>query len=231
MSHPAKFSDVILERAVAMLDSRPDVPRYATVLDPMAGTGKGVDFLRAHEYEAVGIDLEPVDAWGDAIASKYVGVGNALDLDFDDDSFDVVFTSCTYGNRMADRDLRPSVAGTYAKGLGRHASAGSSCHLQWGAGYREFHRAAWGEVGRVLKPGGLFLLNVSDHYRAKRPVAVAAWHLRMLGEFGFEWVAAAPVETPRLGRGANGKARCEVEWLHLAKKIDTGAQAVMVTGR
>jgi SAM-dependent methyltransferase len=216
VTHPAKFTTAILERAAVMLEAR--APEGASVLDPMAGTGKGVDFLRARGYDASGIDLEPVDAWGDKIASEHVVVGNALELDVDDDSLDVIFTSCTYGNRMADRDMRPSVAGTYAKGLGRHATEGSSCHLQWGAAYREFHRAAWAEVRRVLKPGGLFLLNVSDHYRDKRPVPVAAWHLKLLGELCFEWIAAEAVVTPRLRNGAN-PTRAEVEWLIMAKKV------------
>lgn len=218
MTHPAKFSDSILASAVALLDARPEVPLGATLLDPFAGVGKGVDFMRDAGYDAVGIDLEPADAWGEP-ASSHVGLGNALDLDFDDDSFDVVFTSCTYGNRMADRDMRPSVAGTYMKGLGREASAGSSCHLQWGDAYREFHRAAWAEVARVLKPGGVFLLNVSDHYRDNRPVGVSAWHLKTMVGLGFEWVDARSVRTPRLARGANAKNRCEVEWLHLGRLV------------
>ncbi len=218
VTHPAKFTDAILDAAVEMLDARVDVPRGATMLDPFAGIGKGVDFMRARGYEAIGVDLEPADAWGDE-ASSHVGLGNALDLDFDDASFDVVFTSPTYGNRFADRDMRPSVAGTYAKGLGRFASEGSSCHLQWGEGYREFHRAAWAEVRRVLRPGGVFLLNISDHYRDNRPVGVSAWHLKTLCALGFEWVDARPIPTPRLGRGANSKNRCEVEWLHLGHLV------------
>lgn len=226
MSHPAKFSLPILERAVEMLDRRLADDRcggesqLVTVLDPFAGTGKGVDYLRARGYAAEGIDLEPVDAWGEADVSSHVRVGNALELEYDDGAIDVVFTSPSYGNRFADVDMRASVAGTYAKGLGRRATEGSSCHLQWGTAYREFHQAAWLEARRVLAPGGLFLLNISDHYRAKVPVAVSAWHVKTLVGFGFEWVAAEAIDTSRLTHGAN-PTRCEVEWLHLLKR--TGA--------
>lgn len=236
MSHGAKFSDPILEAALGMLDERLSLEAVAQmadsgetdvyVLDPFAGTGKGVDFLRSRGYDARGIDLEPADAWGDAIVSPYVELGNALDLDVADGSVDVVFTSPTYGNRFADRDMRPSVAGTYMKSLGREASEGSSCHMQWGPAYREFHAAAWAEVRRVLrKPasaiernGGLFLLNISDHYRDRQPVGVAAWHVKAICALGFEWVDARSVSTDRLTRGAN-PTRCEVEWLMLFRLV------------
>lgn len=225
MTHPAKFSDAILEYAVDMLDARlgdgTDSPANlaeTTVLDPFAGIGKGVEYLRARGYAAEGVDLEPVDAWGEIVTSCNVRVGNALELDYDDGAIDVVFTSPTYGNRFADRDMRPSCAGTYMKGLQREATEGSSCHLQWGPNYRAFHLDAWLEARRVLAPGGLFLLNISDHYRDKVPVGVAAWHVKTLVGLGFEWVDAQAISTPRLGRGANAAARCEVEWLHLLKK-------------
>lgn len=221
MSHPAKFTDSILERAVEMLDERIDDEHrpFLSVLDPFAGTGKGVNYLRLHGYDAIGVDLEPSTAWGDEIANPHVIVGSALDLDLADDCIDVIFTSPTYGNRFADRDMRKSCAGTYMKGLQREASEGSSCHLQWGPKYQLFHINAWTEARRVLKPGGLFLLNISDHYRDKMPVPVSAFHIEVLGELGFEWIDAKAVPTPRMKNGANAQYRCAVEWLHLFKLV------------
>lgn len=99
--HPAKFTPVILDRAVAILNSRflpPWVLNAPRVLDPFAGTGRGVDVLRFHGYDAVGTELEP--EW--ASMSPHVVQGNALALPFADDTFDAVFTSPCYGNRMAD---------------------------------------------------------------------------------------------------------------------------------
>jgi DNA modification methylase len=218
LSHPAKFTDSILEEAARVLWSH--LPAGATILDPFAGTGKGVAFLRERGYRnAMGTDLEPPDSWGDAVDTKLVAQCDALNLGtlFLPESLDAVFTSPTYGNRFADRDMRPSCAGTYAKGLGRNATDGSSCHLQWGNAYREFHAHAWAEVANVLKPGGLFLLNISDHYRAKRVQPVTAWHVSTICALDFEWIDARSIATPRMTRGVNSK-RCAVEWLHLFAK-------------
>lgn len=208
--HCAKFSDALLPVAVELL-SRPGVLR---VLDPFAGTGKGVDYLRAAGFLAWGVDLEP--EWADL--SPNVMQGDALDLQWQDGYFDAVFTSPTYGNRMADKDLRASVAGTYAKSLGRHASEGSSCHLQWGEPYRVFHRAAWREALRVLRPGGYFLLNIKDHIRAKQLVKVSDWHAGTLIGLGFTYVDGRYIATPSLRNGQNGGARVDGEWLHLFRR-------------
>lgn len=216
MGHPAKFTDSILVEALRMLHDH-DV-HDGRMLDPFAGTGKGVEFMRRWGYAAEGIDLEPSKAW-DGVQAKNCRVGNALSTGYAEHTFDIVFTSPTYGNRFADRDMRPSCAGTYMKGLGRQARKGSSCHLQWGAEYRAMHERAWLEARRVLKPHGVLLLNVSDHYRDKRPQPVTAFHIGALIELGFEWVDAKPVPTPRMKNGANAQYRCEVEWLHLFKRV------------
>ena len=223
MSHPAKFTTSILEHAVEMLNERLDLASMTdppTVLDPFAGTGKGVEYLRDHGYDAIGVDLEPAGSWGESSHSGgHVYHGDALALQWAASTFDVIFTSPTYGNRFADRDMRKSCAGTYMKGLQREASEGSSCHMQWGPKYREFHLLAWNEARRVLKPGGYFLLNISDHYRNKMPQPVSAFHVEVLCELGFEWIDAKAVPAPRMKNGANAQYRCAVEWLHLFKFV------------
>jgi hypothetical protein len=49
--------------------------------------------------------------------------------------------------------------------LGRPLTPGNSGALQWGEEYRALHVAVWTECRRVLKPGGIFVLNVKDHIR------------------------------------------------------------------
>ena len=220
MTHPcAKFSDELLPEALDLIDdatSFEDFPEHPTLLDPFAGTGKGVDYMRAHGYRAIGVELEP--EW--ATLSPNVIVGNALCLPFEPGTFDVVFTSPTYGNRMADKDKRPSVAGTYMKSLGREASEGSSCHLQWGDKYRHFHEQAWREVHRVLKPGGIFVLNVKDHPRNKQVQRVTDWHVAVCEGIGFEVQTARKVKCPGNKRGTNKDSAIEHEWLVLMRKVE-----------
>lgn len=90
--NPAPFNDDVLKVIGRQLR------RYNKLLDPFAGTGKGVDYMAALGHKAVGVELEP--EW--AAHSDRVEVGNALSLRWRANTFDAVFTSPTYGNRMAD---------------------------------------------------------------------------------------------------------------------------------
>lgn len=57
--------------------------------------------------------------------------------------------------------------------------------MQWGRNYCEFHDRAWAEAVRVLKPGGLFMLNIKDHIRGGRRQRVTLWHaLNLVGRHG-----------------------------------------------
>lgn len=231
--HPATYTDKFLPLFAELLRDA------ANVLDPFAGTGK-LAAIKAYGYRGrvVCNDLEPewsqafaqpapgghcvrtlarangyaVDEWhyGDAAAMAW-----ALDA-----SFDAIATSPTYGNRTADhhnaRDA--SRRNTYRHSLGRDLSAGSTCVMQWGAAYRHKHTAIYRECLRVLKPGGLFVLNVSDHIRAGRRVYVSKWHLDTLRAMGLTLRACHAVKTPRQRFGANGQARCKVEYIFALEK-------------
>lgn len=102
---------------------------------------------------------------------------------------------------------------TYRHVLGRPLHPDNSGQLQWGEKYCAFHRKAWGEVARVLKPGGLFLLNISNHIRDKKEQAVMPWHLKACLEGGFKLLDMETVETPRMRFGENHGARVAHEYV------------------
>lgn len=212
--HPAKFSPTILSALSELLAEETERQgRRLTVLDPFAGTGR----VHSLEAETWGVEIEP--EW--ATLHPRTIVGNALALPFVSDSFDVIATSPTYGNRMADHHNAKdsSRRNTYRHTLGRALHPENSGQLQWGPRYCRFHADAWAEVHRVLRPGGLFLLNVSDHVRAGKVENVTGWHYDTLhGVFDFEIEREIQVATPRNRFGQNGAARVEHEVVFAARK-------------
>ena len=98
-----------------------------------------------------------------------------------------------------DRDLHPDNAGL----------------LHWGRTYREFHERAWREARRALKPGGLFILNISNHIRDGVEQPVTEWHTAEILSLGFNLEDECLVKTQRMRYGQNGKARVEGEWVLL----------------
>lgn len=102
---------------------------------------------------------------------------------------------------------------TYRIALGQKLREGSAAGLQWGPAYRRLHVAAWEEARRVLAPGGLLLVNISNHVRARKIQHVAEWHLVVLLRAGMLLVEAAPLETPRMRHGANYELRPDAELL------------------
>lgn len=207
LKHPAKFTDVLLDTIADVFKYDPDPVR---ILDPFAGTGR-VHLLaeRSTMLETIGVEIEP--EWS-RLHPRTI-VGNALALPFGDGAFDAIVTSPCYGNRMADhhnaRDASKRI--TYTHVLGRKLHPHNSGTLQWGERYREFHRQAWAEAVRVLRPGGRFILNISDHVRAGKVQRVTAWHVADLLGRGLDIVDVATIPTPRMRRGANSHLRVDHE--------------------
>lgn len=215
--HPAKFSDPILTSMGRLVDAHArELGHPVTILDPFAGVGR-IHSLGPHpRIRAIaGVELEPEWARqhpdtivGDSIAwmttrARRGGSGR----------FDIVATSPCYGNRFADHHNAQdgSTRRSYTHDLGRQLTEGSSGGLPWGPRYWSFHAGAYRAVHSVLKPGGLFLLNVSDFYRQGELVHAVEWHFGAACGAGFE-PAARPrwIKTQRSRHGAN-RERAEAE--------------------
>jgi DNA modification methylase len=215
-THPAKFSPEILEVLDGIL------PAEGVVLDPFAGVG-GIHDLQTAERWTIGVEIEP--EW--AAAHLATRVGSALNLTFFDETFDAVATSPCYGNRMADsHDAQDgSYRRSYTHDLRRLTGdperklhPDNSGLMQWGPEYQAFHALAWAECYRVLKPGGMMVVNISDHIRGGEAQGVHLWHAATLGATGFEPVMGIPVATKRHRRGENHEARVGEEWVLVFEK-------------
>lgn len=198
--HPAKYNGKLLATFAHLLSGN------ERILDPFAGTGKIFELLNYHpELSIEGIEIEP--EWS-RIDSR-VTAGNALYLPWNDNEFDMIITSPTYGNRMADhhRAKDNSIRNTYTHCLGRKLHPDNSGAMQWGDAYRAFHRKAWLEARRVLKSGGTFVLNCKNFYRNGELVEVTEWHIETLESLGFYMLKCIRVDLPGNGFGQNGKLR------------------------
>jgi len=184
------------------------LPKKALVLDPFAGTGR-VHRLSGRGHKTVGCELEL--EW--ASMHRNTIQADALNLPFKDDSFDCIATSPTYGNRFADSHEAKdgSERRSYTHDLGRKLHQNNSGSLHWGDAYRDFHERAWAESLRVLRPGGTFILNISDHIRGGERMPVSAWHTRTLQSLGLSLMGQTDVATPRLRHGENSRARMDSE--------------------
>lgn len=219
--HPAPYSVSILGVLSRLVrDEQRRLGRPVRVLDPFAGVGRIHRLAVPGRIETVGIELEP--EWAATHADTICA--DAIDWcrRYRGKPFDLIVTSPTYGNRMADHHEAKdgSTRRSYVHDLGRRASTSSSCELPWGPRYWSFHATAVRSFVRVLrKPapargldtdpeevGGLVLWNVSNFYRGDVEVHAVQWHHGALAGAGFEY-AARPykVPTPRMTKGANRK--------------------------
>lgn len=213
ISHPARYSKALIPLFAQLLDQH---AHGKDVLDPFAGVG-GVHALRDHGYDTVGVELEP--EW----ARLHDGnvIGDARHLPFPNESFDAIVTSPAYGNRLADsyNSSDPHLRRSYRFDLGRELTDGNAGAMHWGAEYKALHKDAWAEAWRVLRPGGVLILNIKDHVRNGQLQFVPQWHCATLGLQGFHYLDGRPVATPHLRQGANADVRA-VEEVHIFRKAE-----------
>jgi tRNA G10 N-methylase Trm11 len=217
VKHGATFSKSIQDELVRILKALPIEATKPRVLDPFAGIGKIHHVCDRVGFRSVGVELEP--EWAEQHERNQVG--NALLLKgIRKESFDIVCTSPCYGNRFADHHNAkdPSKRNAYKFWLGRDLSEDSAGALQWGGEYRLFHQEAWYKVTTKLKPGGWFVLNISDHIRGGDRMPVSKWHMDTLMQLGLTLYSVTPVGTPRLGYGENHAARVEWEYIIVLRK-------------
>jgi len=215
VDHPATFTPAVLDviRDV-LLAERELQGRELEVLDPFAGTG-GIHALDVLDgINTYGLELEP--EWAGQHPDTMVG--DATDIPDPDNTFDAVATSPAYGNRMADAyDGRDgSTRRTYRLALGRPLTEGSGAGLQFhnsrrGDGYRDLHAKAIAEMVRVVKPGGLIVVNMKNHIRGGYLQLAVEWWLQKLLEHGCAIVEIRRVPVTGYGFGQNGDLRVDAE--------------------
>lgn len=216
INHPAKYSDQFIPIFAKLLKGR------KTVLDPFAGTGK-LALIKSYGFKGKVIcnEIEPEYANNSTYPVDEWHIGDSADMKWAEDSlFDAICTSPTYGNRMADHfDAKDnSKRITYRHMLGRPLNEQNTGRMQWGDNYRDKHTEVYKECKRVLKPGGLFIINISDHVRKGIIIPVTNWHVGAVVSLGLPLIDEIKVETQRMGFGRNNKLRVSHESILVFEK-------------
>jgi SAM-dependent methyltransferase len=227
--HAAQREEAILDRLGEInegLDPAELEIRTWAILDPMAGVG-GVHELMdlGDSFDTLGIEIE--QEWADAHPRTLQGDATNLER-IPDGVFDAIFVSPVYGNRFSDShkakdgSRRTSYTHNIRALTGdpdRELAVGNAGSMYaWQEPYWTLHRRAWAEAVRVLRGGGLFLLNTSDFVRDGAIVSVTTPHVQILTSLGMSEVTRYRIATPRMRHGANSAARVDGEDLVVLQK-------------
>lgn len=221
--HPAVYSQSI-QQAIRLALVRHELPVGSLVVDPFAGVGT-IHELLCPTWRTWAIEIEP--EWATQSVPRHYDattiVGSCLEPMSWPAECDAVVVSPCYGNRMSDHHEAKDASkrNTYRHVIGRPLTDGTSATMQWGFDYRDFHQKAWGMAVGRLRPGGLFVLNISDHIRKGKRQPVEGWHLATLTELGLVVEEAQRIETRRQRFGKNGALRVDGELLAVLRKGNT----------
>ena len=208
--HPAVYTLGVVPTFAALLRRGP-----LRVLDPFAGHGHIHKLRDLGDYSTAAVEMQ--EGW--AAAHPDTLCGDSRSLPFDDDEFDAVATSPAYGNRLADYGLSgpPADAAlrrSYACSYGEPLLEGNAAALPFGPEYKEIHIAVWDEVVRVVRPGGVVLLNVKDFWCDGEHVGVSGWHLTHFTQrLGAEINATVSIESSGWTEADNGEWHLAGEWV------------------
>lgn len=201
ISHPAVMSQAIMDACKLFLPRK-----QCRILDPFAGIGTTAKLLP--EHKVVGIEIEK--EWADFHESTICG--DSKDIIPTLGKFDVVLTSPTYGNRMADDFKATNSTGraTYRHKLGRMLSEGTTSNLYFdkkNKKYETLHFDIWGKCVDALVSKGLFILNCKDFIALGELKEVSKWHVDTLQFLGLKIVGHHKVEQRGMRYGANSNVR------------------------
>lgn len=226
--HPAKFTPAIMDVINQLIMEYTD--RLDTqLIDPFGGIG-GVFQLSGilPNVRITSVELEKEWAIQGMLQEGY---RRGFDRVIHDDflayadrammtEYDMAVTSPAYGNRMADKHEAKDTSerNTYRHKLGRPLSDNSSAGMQWGQEYKAFHKKAWTAVYELLRPGGVFVLNVKDHIRKDERQHVAAWHRMACKDIGFMMLTVTKVPVKGNRQGQNGDVRIDYEEVIVLRK-------------
>ena len=227
-AHPAKFNDHIINAARKHLIGAlwDGTARPRLILDPMAGVGRVHELKdRAHpptdDWSVIGGELElPWARQGSGVMVQH----DATNMPFARGTFDAVFMSPDYGNRMADShvardDSKRHTYTHYARNAGWELRPETTCKTKWGKKYKAAHVEIMREVERVLKWDGVLVLNVKNFIKGGEVVNVVGWYAGVLrGVLRMDVYDVVDVHGPGLRHGANHDARVDGEVLICARK-------------
>ena len=216
--HPAPFSPTILAELRSVVDQlAPQFDRLPVrILDPMAGIGTIHRLQSPFTITTTGLEIEP--EW--AAQHPDTLEGDATDMPFGKECFEMIVTSPPYGNRMADQFVSKDGTKriTYYHFLGRRLHENSSAGMQFGPEYCKTMRDILVECKRVLVPDGVFVLNISDFIRAGKVVPVVQFYLNEMVRLKYKVIMDRSVPTPRMRYGTNHRVRVESERVIVFRK-------------
>ena len=215
--HPAKFSDALLPvLARALAGCR-------HVIDPFGGVGK-LGAIKTHGYGGAVYVNEIEPEWAEQAkgnGADYVTVADARQLPYRSNAFDAICVSPVYGNKLSEHcEWKPDrKCITYKSYLGRSLhERNAGRYYFWEREYADIHWPAWIDAVRVLRPGGLFVLNASRFIRLGVEQDVTGWHVGVLEQLGLQVIERHQVETPRQRFGKNADKRVAHEDVVVLRK-------------